>query len=99
MNNNVLIVGIKEQLTPLEIGMLIDDSGLLEYCLDAKLMANGIEGLLVGHVGREFLSFRATFENKLVEIVKLFESSRNRQERRVAISRKGVFLCKLININ
>ena len=105
--NYVLIVGIKEQETNLVLGSLllltpgtfVNEANLAEYCLNAKLIVLGTEEPLIGHVGREFLSFRATFENQLVEVVKFYDNSLNRHEVKVSKTRRGVCLCRVLNHN
>jgi hypothetical protein len=102
---NVLVVGYRNSDCELQLNQVVvikpdiflNEQNKNEYCLRVYLMENGIEGSFTGYVGREFLSFKECYEFKLAQVIKVYCTSSNSQERQVAEDRNGVCLCRIIN--
>ena len=101
---HILIIGCNNSKSDIDQNSLIilkpdvyvNNENNNEYCLKAFHMVNGEEDALMGFAGREFLSFRALFEHKLAQVVKIYSKSTNSYEKSVAEERNGVCLCKII---
>ncbi len=81
----------------LKPAVFANNEGKNEYALAAMLMVAGEETIQVGYVSREYLQFRGLYENKLVQITKLYKDSNNKYEQLIYKRRGGMMLCKVIN--
>ena len=102
---NLLIVGLdnydstilEDSVVLLKPDVFLNEEDKNEYCLKAFEMRNGVESGMVGHVAREFLSFRGCYENKLAQVIKLYSKSLNSYEKIVSAERNGVCICQIIS--
>ena len=94
-NNSELEITLNS-LVILKPDVYLNTENINEYCLKAFHMVHGEENALMGYAGREFLGFRALYEGKLAQVVRIFAKSTNSYETAVSKQRNGVCLCKII---
>lgn len=104
---NILVVGLDKQ----NLHLILDINSILilkpaihsvedtfdEYCLEARLLRDGMEAIKVGFVAREFLKSKHIIENKMARITCIYKDSLNQYELKISKERSGVCLCQIIN--